>query len=94
VRRRLSAEFRCASQADLGKSKWPISSEMEYGMNHGFGNAAADFVSRKSELLTLSTRYKHPPSESERKRYIRPIVNNRKEVIQCLIVYRRGRRHS
>ncbi len=26
--------------------------------------------------------------------YIGALVNNRKEVIQCLIVYRRGRRHS
>jgi len=26
--------------------------------------------------------------------YIAAVANNRKEVIQCLIVYRRGRRHS
>jgi len=26
--------------------------------------------------------------------YTVPTINNRKEVIQCLIVYRRGRRHS
>jgi hypothetical protein len=34
------------------------------------------------------------PSESRCMRYIAVIANNRKEVIQCLIVYRRGRRHS
>ena len=33
-------------------------------------------------------------SESRKPLYIGAIVNNRKEVIQCLIVYRRGRRHS
>jgi len=34
------------------------------------------------------------PSESPRCLYIGCVANNRKEVIQCLIVYRRGRRHS
>ena len=33
-------------------------------------------------------------SESRKRPYIGALVNNRKEVIQCLIVYRRGRRHS
>ena len=32
--------------------------------------------------------------ESPRCLYIEPTINNRKEVIQCLIVYRRGRRQS
>ncbi len=31
--------------------------------------------------------------ESLKRLYIAPTINNRKEVIQCLIVYRRGRRH-
>jgi len=36
----------------------------------------------------------NPLGESLRRAYVGDIVNNRKEVIQCLIVYRRGRRQS
>jgi hypothetical protein len=32
--------------------------------------------------------------ESPRRIYTAPTINNGKEVIQCLIVYRRGRRHT
>jgi hypothetical protein len=47
---------------------------------------------RRSLKRPLPSQY---PSESRPPPYMLCIVrNNRKEVIQCLIVYRRGRRHS
>jgi hypothetical protein len=56
--------------------------------------AAGKFDFWSAEGHRLAAAGQNAPSESRRMPYIAPIVNNRKEVIQCLIVYRRGRRHS
>ena len=56
--------------------------------------AAGKFDFRNAEGHSLADAGQNASSESPRMPYIAAIVNNRKEVIQCLIVYRRGRRHS
>jgi hypothetical protein len=56
--------------------------------------AAGKFDFCNAEGRGLPAAGQNAPSESLRMPYIAAIVNNRKEVIQCLIVYRRGRRHS
>ena len=51
-------------------------------------------ASPKRAWLQRVTARTNTSSESRKWLYIAAVVNNRKEVIQCLIVYRRGRRHS